>query len=100
MAVKTKDEIISQLNTLIGENASDDAIAILEDVSDTYDDFSTKLAESGDYKTKYEENDKKWRDKYRDRFMNGSSGDDDDFEDPEDKHEENKMTFDDLFVTK
>lgn len=71
MAVRTRNELIESLKTILQGNTSDEAISILEDVSDTYD--SLHNSEQEDWKAKYEENDKNWRDKYTARFYGGES---------------------------
>lgn len=68
MAVRTLDELTAKLKDKFGEDTSDEVISIMEDVSDTYNDLNTRLIESGDWKTKFEENDKTWREKYVSRF--------------------------------
>lgn len=92
MAVKTVDEIMAKVRERIGEDDSDEAIGFIEDISDTLESFSN----AEDWKTKYEENDKKWREKYRDRFFTSKEEveDDDDIEEPEEKE---KKKFEDLF---
>lgn len=91
MAVKTVDEIMKKVRERIGEDDSDEAIAFIEDISDTLESFSN----SEDWKTKYEENDKKWREKYRDRFFTSKEEvEEDDIEEPEEKE---KKKFEDLF---
>ena len=70
MAIKTKDELIQSLNAVLGDNASDEALALMEDVSDTLDDSTAKGAV--DWEQKYRENDAAWRTRYRDRFMNNA----------------------------
>lgn len=74
MAVKTKEEILAAIKERIGEDTSDEALALVEDVADSFNDLSTRVQEAGDWKTKYEENDKEWRNKYKERFFAG--GDD------------------------
>ena len=100
--VRTKDEILASIKTKIGEDTSDEAIALVEDINDTFEDLSTRVAEAGDWKAKYEENDADWRKKYKDRFYSPT----DDKEDPvitEMKKEEpdkpKVLTFEDLFKT-
>lgn len=66
MAKKTKDELLDAIKALIGERDDDDAIALLEDVTDTLDAYAND--ENINYKQKYEENDKAWRAKYISRF--------------------------------
>ena len=70
MAIKTKDELIKSLNDVLGDNASDEALALMEDVSDTLDDNAAKGAV--DWEQKYRDNDAAWRTRYRDRFMNNA----------------------------
>lgn len=74
MAIKTKEELIQSLNAVLGDNASDEAIALMEDVSDTLDDNAAKGAV--DWEQKYRENDAAWRTRYRDRFMNNADNND------------------------
>lgn len=91
MAVKTVDEIMKKVRERIGEDDSDEAIGFIEDISDTLESFSN----AEDWKTKYEENDKKWREKYRDRFFTSKEEvEEDDNEEPEEKE---KKKFEDLF---
>ena len=91
MAVKTVDEIMAKVRERIGEDDSDEAIGFIEDISDTLESFSN----AEDWKTKYEENDKKWREKYRDRFFSSKEEvEEDDIEEPEEKE---KKKFEDLF---
>ena len=73
--VKTKDEILEAIKAKIGEDTSDEAIALLEDVTDTLNDYDNKANTDTDWKAKYEENDKEWRKRYTDRFFN--KGEDD-----------------------
>ena len=70
--VRSKDEILASIRTRIGDDTSDEAIALVEDINDSFDDLSTRLNEAGDWKAKYEENDKAWRDKYTERFFTPS----------------------------
>lgn len=76
MAVKTKEEILEAIKGKIGEDTSDETIALLEDISDTLNDYDTKTKDSTEWKTKYEENDKAWREKYTNRFFNNDGNDD------------------------
>lgn len=91
MAVLSFDELIAKIKAKIGEDTSDESIALLEDVTDTFNANN----DGEDWKTKYEENDKEWRKKYIDRFSGSGSGDSD--PDEEEEEEEEKTTFEDLF---
>ena len=99
--IVSKEEILDSINKIAGEDSSDEVIKLLEDVSDTFDDYASKTGE--DWKTKYEENDKAWREKYRARFMNEVvkdeviDGDNPDNYDEDVDSPEEKKTFEDLF---
>lgn len=96
MAVRTKDEIMELIRTRIGEDSSDDAIALIEDVNDTFDELASSASDNTNWKQKYEENDRDWRQKYRDRFFN--KADNDDKDDKEEFDSEKKpVFFDELF---
>nr|DAJ90946.1 MAG TPA: hypothetical protein [Caudoviricetes sp.] len=65
--VKTKDEIMEEIRAYIGDRADDETIALVENISDTIDDY----AAHGDYDEKLMAVEAEWRRKYIDRFMNG-----------------------------
>lgn len=65
--VKTKDEIMEEIRAYIGDRADDQTIALVENISDTIDDY----AAHGDYDKKLMAVEAEWRRKYIDRFMNG-----------------------------
>ena len=96
--IKTKDEILNAIKERFGEDTSDETLSLIEDVSDTLDDYETRTNDSTDWKTKYEENDKTWRERYRDRFFSGET--DNDIEEPDDIDDDtpDKRTFEDLFT--
>lgn len=100
MAVKTKDEILKQIKERIGDDTSDTALQLIEDVNDTLDSL-TASADSEDWKTKYEQNDADWRKRYRDRFFN--VGADDEYDNPDPNEEpkvehKNPVSFEELFT--
>jgi len=62
---KSKEEIINIYKARIGEEPTEEDISFLEDLDDSITD------EDADYwKTKYEENDRQWKEKYISRFGN------------------------------
>ena len=70
MAVRTRDELMEMVRNRIGEDNSDEALAMLEDMTDSLNDYEARINEAGDWKTKYNENDAAWRQRYRERFEN------------------------------
>ena len=110
MSIKTKQEILEQINARFGEDNSDEALSMIEDITDTLNDFETRANGDGiDWKSKYEENDKAWKKKYVDRFFNGSSDTDGKKEEThstketlkdvenENKNDEGELSYDGLF---
>jgi len=107
MAVKSKEELLSTIKSVIGDTPSDEAIVLLEDVSDTLDNSTG--SSSDEDKKKIEELEKKvkdtddiWRKRYTERFFNpsdnssddGSANDDNDGEGEDDN---SPKTFEELF---
>lgn len=107
MAVKSKDELLSSLKTIIGDTPSDEALTLLEDMSDTLDnstggssDEDKKKIEELEKQVKY--TDEMWRKRYADRFLNPSDdndngSDDDNSDDEQDDDNESPKTFEELF---
>lgn len=65
MAVRTSEELMEVLKEKFDD--SDDSLKVIEDFSDTFKEYETKIGE--DWKTKYEQNDAEWRQRYRERFF-------------------------------
>lgn len=92
--IKTREELITSLQSILGETPDDTGIELLENVSDTLSDYENRINENGDWKNRYEENDKNWRQKYTDRFLNNDPAE----EEKREQEEYNMPTsFDDLF---
>lgn len=102
MAVLTVEEFINKIKEHTGDDASDETIQFIEDATDTINSLNSKSTTDGeDWKTKYEENDKEWRKRYKERFF--SSGDSDGKVNPnnstkdEDENNDHEKTIDELF---
>lgn len=87
---RTKDELLENAKTLLGENISDEALAFLEDISDTI------TTPEVDWEQKYNENDAAWRQKYRDRFYSDVKPEEEEYE-KDDPLPNKKIKFEDLF---
>ncbi len=104
MAVRTRDEILAAIRSRLGDDTSDDALTIIEDIDDTFKDYETRTGE--DWKSKYDELDAQWRKRYRDRFFqkgdNGETTPEDVKDDNEEdlKEESEVKDFDKLFTEK
>ncbi len=95
MPRRSKDELLAAVRGVIGENQTDEAIALIEDITDTFD------APAEDWEQRYNDNDAAWRNKYTDRFF--SAGDVDQGTGSntetviESDEEQKPLTYDDLF---
>ena len=107
MSVLSKEELMNKIKERIGDDKSDETIAFLEDITDTYDDLSKKLEPNKktdeEWKAELEAKDKEWRDRYTARFFETPAVDDtkggDTLTKPteEKKTPEEEITVDDLF---
>lgn len=94
MAVKTKDDIMAALSAKFGDDSSDDVIAIMEDVADTFSDYENRYG-GEDWKKKYEDNDAEWRKRYKERFL--SAEDVKEAQEEQVQEDTEKRSFDELF---
>lgn len=109
MAVTSREEILEKVKTLLPDSTTDDALSLFEDITDTFNSISSASAadqkdskDEVDWQKKYEENDKAWREKYRERFFNTETDDDPAEPDPQDSTNlgeapEKKLSYKDLF---
>lgn len=95
MAIKSREDLLNDLNSFIGDNEDDSAISLVEDITDTLTELETNK-DNENWKTKYEENDKAWRKKYKDRFFSKNENEDENEVGNED-NEKIPKTFNDLF---
>lgn len=98
MAILTREALAESLRTFIGDRQDDDAIALVENVTDTLEDAETRAKDQTDWRKKYEENDSAWRAKYRERFFSSGDGKEEEEGNNEDKGKGKKIiSYDDLF---
>lgn len=92
MAKLSKDELIEKVKKYVGDRTDDETIEIIEDISDSIDS-----SDADEWKKKYEENDKMWRDKYISRFFEKNAEEIEDPTNEDDDDEKEYKTFEDLF---
>lgn len=69
MAVRTREEITNLINERI--TGTDDAtLELIGDLTDTLADYDNRLVDAD---TRYNDLDKSWRTRYRDRFLGGGN---------------------------
>lgn len=90
--IKPITELIETVRSRIGDNPDDESVVFLEDITDTLTDYENKTKDNTDWKKKYDDLDKEWKQKYVERFLEyveDINVDNDEVETPE--------KFDDLF---
>lgn len=98
MSIKSKEELMTLIKAKIGEDTSDEAITLIEDLSDTLDKLNEKPS-GEDWEAKYKENDAAWRKRYTERFFSGKDEPDEEIEQTEPKEiPNNPQKYDDLFA--
>lgn len=100
--VLTREDLIGRIRDRIGEGIEDADISLMEDIADTYDDLKERAGDNENWREKYDELDKTWRQKYIDRFNGKVESDADFVEEPADADEtileyEAPKTYEELF---
>ena len=90
MAKVTLEQLTEQINTACGEG-SDTALSLIENIHDSF-----APTDGEDWKQKYEDNDKMWRERYSARFMGKKPEDEEQFLSPQ-QNERKVKTFEQLF---
>lgn len=92
MAKLSKDELIEKVKKYVGDRTDDETIEIIEDITDSID-----TADVDEWKQKYKENDKMWRDKYVSRFFDKKQEDPETSTEHEEEEEKEYKSYEDLF---
>lgn len=103
MSVLSRGELLEKTRTILGERTDDEALAFIEDVTDTYDAVSGEKSgyTEDEVNARVNEVEEKWRKKYRDRFFGGGDDDDGGDDEPDDSNTNTEeITLDDLFDKK
>lgn len=76
MAVLSQEDYFNRLHERVGNDTSEEGIAFLEDMTDTFNDLNKRANGDGeDWKQRYMELDEAWKTRYRHRFFSGNVGD-------------------------
>lgn len=95
MAIKTRDEILASLRSILGDNVStDESIALIEDITDSMN----VPKDTEDWKSRYEENDAMWRKKYSDRFFELTKTKETPIDKTKDENEEKPLSLEDILT--
>lgn len=101
MAVLSKEKLLESVSERFKDDTSDEALSFIEDITDTLNSYVS----GEDWKTKYEENDAAWRERYKERFFSTDVEKQKDetvnvSEETVDESENEPSKYEDLFETK
>lgn len=105
MAKLSKEDLIKKVNEMFGEDATDEQISLLEDISDSMETSNNdELETTKQALTKAQTDLKEFKQKYRERFLGGvdntpSLKDVHDELNEDGETEDKKLSYDDLFKT-
>ena len=90
--------LLEELRNVIGDRTDDDALALIERVSElesqSIDDLKNKITE---LEGQMKQLDEDWRKRYRDRFYEGEEKDEEQIEEAGREEEAESVSIDDLF---
>lgn len=90
--------LLEELRNVIGDRTDDDALALIERVSElesqSIDDLKNKITE---LEGQMKQLDEDWRKRYRDRFYEGEEKDEEQIEEAGDEDNSESVKIDDLF---
>lgn len=90
--------LLEELRNVIGDRTDDDALALIERVSElesqSIDDLKNKITE---LEGQMKQLDEDWRKRYRDRFYEGEEKDEEQIEEAGSEEEAESVSIDDLF---
>lgn len=105
MAKLSKEDLIKKVNEMFGEDATDEQISLLEDISDSMGESNNdELENTKNALAQAQTELKEFKQKYRERFLGGvdnnpSSKDVHDELKEDDEKEDKKLSYNDLFKT-
>lgn len=105
MAKLSKEDLIKKVNEMFGEDATDEQISLLEDISDSMETSNNDELETTKKALTQAQTDlKEFKKKYRERFLGGVDNDPSpkDIKDElkeEGETEDKKLSYEDLFKT-
>lgn len=105
MAKLSKEDLIKKVNEMFGEDATDEQISLLEDISDSMETSNNDELETTKQALTQAQTDlKEFKQKYRERFLGGVDNDPSpkDIKDElkeEGETEDKKLSYEDLFKT-
>lgn len=96
--VKTKEEMLAEIKSYIGDRTDDETVSLVENVTDTL----TDMEKNGNAEARVKEVDDMWRAKYMERFFDGEKKNNEveEDEETEEKDKSEEIKIEDLYTEK
>lgn len=98
--VKTKEEMLAEIKSYIGDRTDDETVSLVENLTDTLSD----MEKNGNAEARVKEVEDMWRAKYMERFFDGDKEkkniEVEEDEETEEKDKSEEITIDDLYTEK
>lgn len=98
MSKLSREDYAETIKKLIGDRTDDEALEIVQNLTETYDEMENSSSNNSEWERKYKENDAQWREKYKNAFYTSPKPKDTgDSVEEDDEEVEKKYTFESLF---
>lgn len=98
--VKTKEEMLAEIKSYIGDRTDDETVSLVENVTDTLSD----MEKNGNAEARVKEVEDMWRAKYMERFFDGDKEkkniEVEEDEETEEKDKSEEIKIEDLYTEK
>lgn len=100
MSVLNREQLSNTIRNFLGDNVSESAVKLTEDVMDTFDDLNNKVNSNEEMvpKSELDRTNEEWAKKYRDRFFDPLTVENKNDKEKDDEPEKpKKLTYENLF---
>lgn len=94
---RTAEELLSIARAILGDSTEDAVLSFYEDIADSVSDSNDTEEEVNRLRAEMADQDRIWRERYRDRFLNGGESNESDDTDEETEESAIDIRIDDLF---
>lgn len=102
MAIKTKEELMNWFRNKYKDSIEEDELQMTVDLDDTLNEFDRIRTENEskivELQRKYDDNDKSWKEKYRNRFFGKIDNEEKEDENKDNEKKPEDIRFEDVFI--
>lgn len=101
MSILSREQLFEKVKDKFKDDTNDDTLELIADITDTFNNLETETTKIEELKTELKNNDKKWREKYKNRFFSTKDNDDNEGAEDEDDDsaiESRNLSYENLFT--